>query len=256
MLEKISIVMVEPQHPGNIGSVARAMKTMDLKNLVLVSPSRYPDPQALWRSANATDILKKAVVLETLEEALSDVQFVVGTSARVRQLSPRILEPRSLGPKLAALNSGSSTAILFGREDSGLTNEELQKCHVQLQIPASEEYGVLNLAMAVQIVAYELFVFFKTNMDEDLENKAIPSNPASEERVWDRPRASQDKIQALIAQIESSLYISGYLSEKNPGLVLQRIRRMLMRNSLDQTEVQILHGFIKKLTESNDAIGE
>ena len=87
----------------------------------------------------------------------------MGTSARVRQLSPRILEPRSLGPKLAALNPGLSTAILFGREDSGLTNEELQKCHVQLQIPASEEYGVLNLAMAVQIVAYELFVFFKTN---------------------------------------------------------------------------------------------
>ena len=162
MLEKISIVMVEPQHPGNIGSVARAMKTMDLKNLVLVAPSRYPDPQALWRSANAADILEKAVVLETLEEALNDVHFVVGTSARVRQLSPKILEPRSLGPKLAALNPGSSTAILFGREDSGLTNEELQKCHVQLQIPASEEYGVLNLAMAVQIVAYELFVFFTT----------------------------------------------------------------------------------------------
>ena len=256
MLEKISIVMVEPQHPGNIGSVARAMKTMDLKNLVLVAPRRYPDPQALWRSANATDILEKAVVLETLEEALSEIQFVVGTSARVRQLSPKILEPRSLGPKLAALNPGSSTAILFGREDSGLTNEELQKCHVQLQIPASEEYGVLNLAMAVQIVAYELFVFFKMNADEARKNKSLPSNSASEERFWDRPRASQDKIEALIAQIERSLYTSGYLSENNPGLVLQRIRRMLMRNSLDHTEVQILHGFIKKLTNSNDASGK
>ena len=252
MLEKISIVMVEPQHPGNIGSVARAMKTMDLKNLVLVAPSRYPDPQAFWRSANATDILEKAIVLQTLEEALSDAQFVVGTSARVRQLSPRILEPRSLGPKLANLNPGSSTAILFGREDSGLTNKELQKCHVHLQIPASEEYGVLNLAMAVQIVAYELFVFFKTKANEAPENKPMLSNPASEERVWDRPRASQDKIEALIAQIERSLYISGYLSEKNPGLVLQRIRRMLMRNSLDHSEVQILHGFIKKLSDSSD----
>ena len=90
----------------------------------------------------------------------------------MRQLSPKILEPRSLGPKLAALNPGSSTAILFGREDSGLTNEELQKCHVQLQIPASEEYGVLNLAMAVQIVAYELFVFFKTNAEEARKNSA------------------------------------------------------------------------------------
>ena len=256
MLEKISIVMVEPQHPGNIGSVARAMKTMDLKNLVLVAPRRDPDPQALWRSANASDILEEAVVLETLEEALSEIQFVVGTSARVRQLSPKILEPRSLGPKLAALNPGSSIAILFGREDSGLTNEELQKCHVQLQIPASEEYGVLNLAMAVQIVAYELFVFFKTNADEAREKNSLPSNSASEERFWDRPRASQDKIEALIAQMERSLYASGYLSENNPGLVLQRIRRMLMRNSLDHTEVQILHGFIKKLTNSNDASGK
>ena len=120
MLEKISIVMVEPQHPGNIGSVARAMKTMDLKNLVLVAPSRYPDPQALWRSANATDILEKAVVVETLEEALSDVQFVVGTSARLRQLSPRILEPRSLGPKLANLNSGSSTSLGHHHEAAAL----------------------------------------------------------------------------------------------------------------------------------------
>ncbi len=256
MLEKISIVMVEPQHPGNIGSVARAMKTMDLKNLVLVAPSRYPDPQALWRSANATDILEKAIVLETLEEALSNAEFVIGTSARVRQLSPVILEPKSLGPKLATLTPDASAAILFGREDSGLTNEELQKCHVQLQIPASEEYGVLNLAMAVQIVAYELFAFFKTNVKEAPENNTMTSNPVTEERVWDRPRASQDKIEALIAQIESSLYISGYLSEKNPGLVLQRIRRMLMRNSLDHTEVQILHGFIKKLTESNDTSGQ
>ena len=105
-------------------------------------------------------------------------------------------------------------------------------------------------------MAYELFGFFKMNVDEVLNDKAPPSNPAGEERFWDRPRASQDKIEALIAQIEKSLYISGYLSEKNPGLVLQRIRRMLMRNSLDHTEVQILHGFIKKLTDSNDPSGK
>ena len=98
--------------------------------------------------------------------------------------------------------------------------------------------------------------FFKTKANEAPKNKPMLSNPTSEERVWDRPRASQDKIEALIAQIERSLYISGYLSEKNPGLVLQRIRRMLMRNSLDHSEVQILHGFIKKLTESSDVSGK
>lgn len=156
MLQNIRIVLVETSHTGNMGSVARAMKTMGLTNLWLVNPLVKPDSQAIALAAGASDVIGNAQIVDTLDEALAGCSLVVGTSARSRTLPWPMLDPRECGLKSVAEAANTPVALVFGRERVGLTNDELQKCHYHVAIAANPEYSSLNLAMAVQVIAYEV----------------------------------------------------------------------------------------------------
>ncbi len=155
-LDSLRIVLVETSHPGNIGGAARAMKTMGLSQLWLVRPARFPDPQAEWRAAGALDVLDRAIVVDSLDQAIGDCSLVVGTSTRSRRIPWPIATANTFAQQFAS-EPARAVALLFGRETSGLTNDELQRCHLHLQIPANPAYSSLNVAMAVQVVCYELF---------------------------------------------------------------------------------------------------
>ena len=233
MFNNLTIVLVEPQHPGNIGAVARAMKNMGLANLVLVNPKRFPDPQAEWRAAGAIDLLGKAVCFGDLNEAIDGYHVVIGTSARTRNIPWPLLALRDLPDQLQNYQSDQKVAILFGREDSGLTNEELQSCQLHLQIPSHESYPALNLAMAVQVVAYELFASTE-KLKEHTEK-------------WDRRLASSGEVELMLKHFESVLFKTDFIDKNNPGKTMIRLRRMFARVGLDETEVQILRGILKHL---------
>lgn len=160
MLDKIRIILINTSHPGNIGSVARAMKTMGLKHLYLVNPQQFPHSKAYEMASGAADILDKATILKNLDDAIHDCTFIAGTSARVRTIKWSTLTPRELTETISQEPSDTKIAILFGQEQCGLTNEELQRCHVRVHIPTHHAYSSLNLGAAVQVIAYELQVAF------------------------------------------------------------------------------------------------
>ena len=234
-LDNIRIVLVATSHPGNIGAAARAMKTMGLSRLVLVNPKRYPDPQAEWRAASATDVLDECQVCASLDEAIADCHWVVGASARPRRIPWPVADARDSAQKLLAEANAGQVAVLFGREADGLSNEELQRCNAHLRIPASPEYPSLNLAMAVQVVAYELF--------------AAQSAPLESE--WDRPPATAAEVEALLAHLEHLLVAADFLDPQNPGQTLTRLRRLAARAGLDQTEVRMLRGIANQLEKQS-----
>ena len=230
-LNNIRIVLVAPSHPGNIGGAARAMKTMGLTRLVLVNPQRYPDPQAEWRAASATDVLDNCRVCASLDEAIADCHWVVGASARPRRIPWPMADVRASAERLLAAAAAGEAAVLFGREADGLRNDELQRCNAHLRIPASPDYPSLNLAMAVQVVAYELF-----------SGQAAPIEP-----TWDRPPASASEVEAMLAHLERLLVASDFLDPSNPGQTPTRLRRLAARAGLDQTEVRMLRGIATHL---------
>ena len=234
-LDNIRIVLVATSHPGNIGAAARAMKTMGLSRLVLVNPKRYPDPQAEWRAASATDVLDDCQVCASLDEAIADCHWVVGASARPRRIPWPVADARDSAKKLLAEANAGQVAVLFGREADGLSNEELQRCNAHLRIPASPEYPSLNLAMAVQVVAYELF--------------AAQSAPLESE--WDRPPATAAEVEALLTHLERLLVAADFLDPQNPGQTLTRLRRLAARAGLDQTEVRMLRGIATQLEKQS-----
>ena len=230
-LNNIRIVLVATSHPGNIGAAARAMKTMGLSQLVLVNPLRYPDPQAEWRAAAATDVLDQCRVCASLDEAIGDCHWVVGASARPRRIPWPVADVCTSAQKLLAEAAAGQVAVLFGREADGLSNEELQCCNAHLRIPASPDYPSLNLAMAVQVVAYELFAA-----------QAVPAEPE-----WDRPPATAAEVEAMLAHLERLLVATDFLDPDNPGQTLTRLRRLAARARLDQTEVRMLRGIATQL---------
>ena len=237
-LEHVRIVLVETSHPGNIGGVARAMKTMGLEQLWLVRPGRYPDPQAEWRAAGALDVLDRAVVVDSLDAAISDCTLVIGTSTRSRRIPWPLLTAKEIGPRIRSESTQRPIAILFGRETSGLTNEELQRCNVHLQIPANPAYPSLNVAMAVQVVCYEIY-------QGTLE-------PADEAAVaaWDRDPATVAAVDGLLAHFETVLTRVEFLDPANPGQVMPRLRRLFTRLRPDDTEVAILRGALTEIERS------
>ncbi len=238
-LSRVRIVLVEPSHPGNIGGAARAMKTMGLSDLALVNPGRYPDPQAEWRAAGAQDVLEAARVFDSVEAAIADAQWVVGTSTRVRRIPwPLMKAEEAVGGIVERLGQ-QQIAILFGRETSGLTNDELQKCHCHLVIPANPDYSSLNLAMAVQVVCYELY--------RQLEASQIDTSQ------WDRSPATSAQLEGLIEHFERVLIESEFLDPANPGQTMTRLRRLLTRVTPDETEVQMLRGVLKQLAGGRSA---
>jgi len=192
--DNIRIVLVNTSHPGNIGGVARAMKNMGLTRLYLVAPRDYPNEQADWRAASAMDVLESAIVVPTLDEAIGDCQFVVGTSARERRIPWPLLDARQCAKRMGLASSSEQVAVMFGREDRGLTNDELKVCNLHLSIPTSEAYSSLNLAMAVQIVAYELKML-----------ATLVDSHTDEHANWDAPFASMENMERFYTHLEEAL---------------------------------------------------
>lgn len=231
-LENIHIVLVEPSHPGNIGAAARAMKTMGLSRLAVVNPQRFPDPQAEWRAAGAGDVIARCRVHDGLDAALGACRWVAGTSARQRRIPWPAGDVREVAAEIVRQAATGEVAVIFGREKSGLTNDELQRCNKHLQIPASPDYPSLNLAMAVQVVAYEIF------------RQSTGALPAP---VWDRAPATVAEVEALLAHLEGVLRETEFLDAENPGQTLTRMRRLFTRVQLDETEVGMLRGVLAHL---------
>ena len=240
-LQATRIVLVNTTHPGNIGGVARAMKNMGLSQLYLVKPRGFPDEQAVWRAASAADVLEQAVVVETLEQAIADCQFVVGTSARGRRIPWPTLDPRRCALEIsAATQRGARAAVVFGREDRGLTNEELQLCNLHLNIPSHPDYTSLNLAMAVQIVSYELRML-------ELADE-LPADPQAE---WDAELCTNENLERFYEHLEQTLVEIDFLDPAAPRQLMTRLRRLYSRVALDEMELNILRGI---LTETKNTI--
>ena len=237
---RIRIVLVETSHPGNIGAVARAMKNMGLEHLVLVAPEQFPDPQATWRAVSASDVLERARVVSTLDEAIADCGFVVGASAKERRIPWPTLDARRAATEIDAASQRGEVAVLFGREDNGLSNEELMRCNLHLAIPTSAAYSSLNLAMAVQIVCYELHMRSAAN--------ELPEDPAAQ---WDAPMATQANLERFFVHLEETLSQIGFLNPAAPRQLMPRLRRLYSRLRLDEMELNILRGM---LTETQKRI--
>jgi len=232
-LHNVRIVLVNTSHPGNIGGVARAMKNMGLGRLYLVAPRQYPDEQATWRAASAVDVLDSAVVTETLEEAIGDCQFVVGTSARGRRIPWPLLDPRRSAQQIAQASGSEQVAVLFGREDRGLTNDELKVCNLHVNIPTAEAYSSLNLAMAVQIVCYELQL-----------QLAEPQLPVEADAQWDAPFSTRENMERFYVHLEETLTDLEFLDPAAPRRLMVRLRRLYSRVRLDEIELNILRGIL------------
>lgn len=260
MLDSIRIVLVNTSHTGNIGSVARAMKTMGLSQLVLVDPVTKPDSQASALAAGATDVLHGARIVDTLAEAIADCGLVIGTSARNRTLDWPLLEPRAAAAKLLAESPRYPVALVFGRESSGLTNDELQQCNFHVHIPANPDYSSLNLAMAVQALSYEirmqwleslkgLAVSAKGQADNDLTAKGQALNSGADAEspieLIDYPRA--DDLERFFVHLEQTLGETGFIIKQHPGQVMAKLRRMFARARPEEAELNILRGILTSI---------
>lgn len=233
----IRIVLVGTQHPGNIGSAARAMKAMGLDRLVLVAPEAFPHPDATALAAGADDLLAAAEVHPTLEAALSDCRFVLGCTARSRTVRLPEYAPREAVGRLLAAGGEGPVALVFGRERSGLTNEELQRCHAAVHIPANPAFSSLNLAAAVQVLAYEIRLA-QSGTDAD-------ARPV-DESARDEPPATQAELEGFFAHLAATLDAIDFHKGRAPEMVMQRLRRLYLRADLDQREVRILRGILSE----------
>jgi tRNA (cytidine32/uridine32-2'-O)-methyltransferase len=233
LANRIRIVLVETSHPGNIGAAARAMKTMCLTDLVLVNPLEFPHADASARASGAADLLERARVVKSLDEALAGCSLVAGTSARQRGLGPPVLAPRECIARVhAAAAAGQDAALVFGRERIGLTNEELGRCHILVNIPSNPDYSSLNLAAAVQVLGYE-FMLAQGSVPAATESDEIP--------------ATAEEMEKLFLHIETAALETGFLDPANPKHLMRRIRRLFHRAQPDQNEVHILRGLISAL---------
>jgi tRNA (cytidine32/uridine32-2'-O)-methyltransferase len=235
----LRVVLVGTQHPGNIGSAARAMKTMGLQRLHLVAPERFPDREADALAAGADDVLAAATRHATLGEAVSDCRLVLATTARRRTVPMPELSPREAAARmLAAQAEGHEVALVFGRERTGLENEELQLCHAAVSIPANPEYSSLNLAMAVQVLCYEWRVAALATGAVD--GPAVAPKNASVDA--DELPASHGELESFFAHLGALLDDIDFHKGKAPDVVTQRLRRLFLRASPDPRELRILRG--------------
>lgn len=242
--DAVRIVLVGTTHPGNIGAAARAMKAMGLSSLHLVAPRHFPSAEATARAAGADDLLARATVHETLAAALAGCDIAYGTTARERRIGWPTVRPRAAAAEIVAAAAGT-TAIVFGRERSGLTNEELDACQRAIWIPTVSEFGSLNLAQAVQICAYELHL---AALVGDVDGAAVPdaapaSGASSAFRRGERP-ASAGEVDGLTAHLLSAMTVVGYHDPARPKLLERRVRRWLGRSGLLHSEAQFLRGFL------------
>lgn len=235
-LDNVRVVLVNTTQPGNIGGAARAMMNMGLPQLYLVQPEVFPSDRAVWRAAGAQKLLESAVVVDSFEEAIADCHLIIGTSARERRIPWPLVDPRACSARILKEQAESRVALVFGREHSGLTNEELQKCHLHVHIPSNPEYSSLNLCAAVQVLAYELRMHL-LNQEGEL--------PIQEE--WDEPLASSQAVDMLVDHLERAMTGTGFHNPQNPKQTMTRLRRMINRIRPDESEVQILRGFLSSV---------
>lgn len=240
MLSNIRIVLVETSHTGNMGSAARAMKTMGLSSLYMVNPLVKPDSQAISLSAGASDVIGNAKIVNTLDEALVGCSLVVGTSARSRALPWPMLEPRECGERSVESAKTTPVALLFGCERIGLTNEDLQKCNYQVCIPANPEYSSLNLAMAVQIIAYEVRVAHLALLE------AVKPQVECEETLY----PPVDDLERFYQHLEKTLSKAGFIRQVHPGQVMSKLRRLFARARPESQELQILRGILTSIEKT------
>jgi tRNA (cytidine32/uridine32-2'-O)-methyltransferase len=229
MLDNIRIILINTSHPGNIGATARAMKTMGLKKLFLVEPKVFPHTNADEMASGALDVLGQAVVVHSLDEALAGCGLVVGTSVRDRTIPWPKRSPREFAEMARSEALKSTIAILFGRESSGLTNEELQRCHFHIAIPSHPEYSSLNIASAVQVIAYELYVASLDKMPEP---------------VWDYAYADAAAMTGFYEHLERVLINIDFLNPEVPRQLIPRLQRLFNRARPDVMELNILRGIL------------
>ncbi|MGI9250612.1 MAG: RNA methyltransferase [Pseudohongiellaceae bacterium] len=237
--ENIRIVLVETSHPGNIGASARAMKNMGLSRLSLVQPAEFPSGVATGRAAAALDILEQAEVVPTLQEAIADCRLVIGTSARSRSIPWPMLTPAQCATRVCRESAQHEVALVFGREDAGLNNDELQLCNYHTQIATADGYSSLNLAAAVMVMCYEIR---KAGLDED-DAAAL---------TWDQPLATAAEMEHFYAHLERMLIAIDFHDPDNPRQLLQRLRRLYGRIRIDEMEMNILRGILTHIESKID----
>ncbi len=235
----VRIVRVGTTHPGNIGATARALKNMGLSDLALVRPKYFPHDDATARASGAEDLLQEALVCEHLEEALADCTWVAGTSARSRSIGWPSMTPRQCAERMLEESRSGKPAIVFGPEKSGLTNEDLDRCHTLLTIPTNPEFSSLNLAMAVQVATYELRV---ASMGAE-----EPAETGHDEHV---PLATGEELEHFYAHLERVVTDVRFLDPENPRHLMRRLRRLFSRAMPDQNEVNILRGILAAVERS------
>ena len=230
MLKNIRIVLVDTSHPGNIGAAARAMKNMSLEQLCLVTPRFFPSAEATARASGADDLLARAQVYACLDDALAGCRLVLGASARERSVAWPVLSPRETGPKLVAEAAVGEVALVFGRESSGLTNQELDRCHYLIHIPTSAHYSSLNLAAAVQVLVYEVYMAW-------LDARGRPVPPA-------REVATADRVEGFHRHLAQALEEIGFADPQQSDKLLRRLRSLFQRARPDADEINILRGIL------------
>jgi len=226
----IRVVLVGTTHPGNIGAAARAMKTMGLCELVLVSPAQFPHAEATVRASGADDLLERASVVTTLAQAVAPCSWVVGTSARPRHIRWPEVDARRFADEALVRARAAPVAVVFGRENSGLSNQELDRCHALLRLPAVAEFSSLNLAAAVQVVAYEL--------------RMLASAGVRQQGGTTATAVTQAEMDGFYAHLEDALTDIGYFDPSSPKLLPRRLRRMFNRMAPDRPELNILRGIL------------
>jgi tRNA/rRNA methyltransferase len=239
LFQRLRFVLVETSHPGNIGAVARAMKTMGFSELVLVNP-RFADAihkeEAVAFASGAQDVLERARIVGSIEEALVDCNFVAAVSARLREFSPPVVTPRALAEQLAT-DAGLNAALLFGSERYGLPNETVAKANVLINIPANPDYSSLNLAQAVQVLAYECRL---AQCGDALPQSGVGSQGEA---------ASAAQIDGMYAHLEQALVSIEFLNPGNPKKLMPRLKRLFSRTQLETEEVNILRGIANQILQ-------
>lgn len=230
-LSRIHIVLVRPTHAGNIGACARAMKTMGLESLRLVRPCPAIDAQARAMAAGADDLLKRAEMVDSLDEAIRDCGYVLGTSARDRRIGWPVHAPRDGAAALLTQAAGQPVALLFGQERTGLTNDELDRCHALVTIPANPDFSSLNIASALQIMAYEIFT------------AAIGGSAAPVSTPTHMP-VTHEEMHQFYRHLQQVMTKTGFLNPAKPRLLMRRLVRLFNRAQPDSNEINILRGIL------------
>lgn len=257
MLDQIKVVMVQTWHPGNIGAAARAMKTMGIHDLWLVSPRVFPSDEANALAAGALDVVENATIVDSLDEAISDCSVVVATSARSRSHPWPMLTAREFGEQHAGPLNAEKIAVVFGPETSGLDNDALRKCHYHVEIPSNPDYGVLNVSSAVQVVCYELYMAEKLAQDhEGLGKKGDTGN--DKPRSKPKPTAARQRypnnkeMEHFYGHLEQTLDKAGFIVKAHPGKAMLRLKRLFTRARPEKTELNMLQGILSSMNKIMD----